>query len=46
MIRNAYFSALGGRPLVGINTGNLGFLTQIDPDHLENDLECIVNDIF
>ena len=46
IIRNAYYGALTGKPLVGINTGNFGFLSQINPEQLERDLQLIVNGNF
>lgn len=42
LIHSAYYSAWGGKPLAGINTGKLGFLCQIEPGSLENALARLV----
>ena len=36
-------SKLSNKPLIGINTGTLGYLTEINPDNLENTLKNIIN---
>lgn len=41
MIHSAYFSAVADRPLAGVNVGRLGFLTQMEPENLEEGLERI-----
>lgn len=34
---------LTNKPLIGINTGTLGYLTEVNPDELEKDLKNILN---
>ena len=36
-------SKLSNKPLIGINTGTLGYLTEINPYNLENTLKSILN---
>ena len=36
-------SKLSENPIIGINTGTVGYLTEINPDNLENTLKSILN---
>ena len=33
-----------GRPIIGINTGTLGYLTEVNPDDLQKALKSILSD--
>jgi NAD+ kinase len=39
-------SKLGEKPIIGINTGTLGYLTEINPDNIEKSLKEILNGNF
>jgi NAD+ kinase len=39
-------SKLGEKPIIGINTGTLGYLTEINPDNIEKSLPEILNGNF
>jgi NAD+ kinase len=36
-------ASMTDKPIIGINTGTLGYLTEVNPDDLENALENIIN---
>ena len=46
LIHSAYYSAWGQKPLVGINTGKLGFLCQIEVERMEPALKRILEGDF
>lgn len=39
MLRAVELVAVAGVPILGVNVGHLGYLTECEPDHLENALE-------
>lgn len=46
MLHTAHLAKIGSKPILGINTGKLGFMANTQPDHIENALELILRGDF
>ncbi len=46
MLRAVRDTVLGGRPVIGVNIGSLGFLTSVAESDLERALDCLAKDQF
>jgi NAD+ kinase len=42
MLRTVALACAHGTPVLGVNLGRLGYLTEIEPDNLEHALECFL----
>ena len=43
MLHTAHLAKECDKPLLGINTGKLGFMANIQPSHIEDALQCVVD---
>lgn len=46
MLHTAHLVKESGKPLLGINTGKLGFMANIQPSHIEDALQCVMDQKF